>query len=444
MRCPSRSRLRRHRLSAVAAALLAVAACGLVPPGAEPAAAGGTPGGESATARLLAGLSRGDTWTRVGRTPLRFPAHHPQGLARVGDRYYLTSVEVTEQPTPCEPACDGHDRTTGAGVGHLVEFDTHGRLLRRATLGAGARYHPGGLDFDGRYLWTAAAEYRPDSAATVYRIDPRTLRAQRMFDVGGVVRDRSTGRLVGLSWGSRTLYVWDTRGRQLHARPNPEQFVDFQDCRSLAGGKAACSGVATLDVGGREVPLGGVSLLDLRTLGAVNTVPMTPLSPTGRSVAHNALWAGADPGGDTLRVEAVPDDDSASLPDVRDCLFGQLSHASLPARVSALVRRALPRRRSGRSRAPSARCRTHRHRDGERTARHRLARVRRRRVDDDRLRRRTPARREPGPRVRDARRFDRVPLHRCRHDRPRTGRRRLEAHRRPWRGRRLLRRALPA
>ena len=46
-------------------------------------------------------------------------------------------------------------------------------------MGDGARiYHPGGLDYDGRSLWTAVAEYRPNKPSIIYRVDPLSLRAR--------------------------------------------------------------------------------------------------------------------------------------------------------------------------------------------------------------------------------------------------------------------------
>jgi Family of unknown function (DUF6454) len=64
----------------------------------------------------------------------------------------------------------------------------------------GHRYHPGGPDYDGEFLWLPVAEYRPNSSADIYRIDPTTYDVTKLFTVsdhiGGVVRDQETGRPV--------------------------------------------------------------------------------------------------------------------------------------------------------------------------------------------------------------------------------------------------------
>ncbi len=43
--------------------------------------------------------------------------------------------------------------------------------------GDGAMFHPGGIDFDGQFIWVPVGEYRPDSRSIVYRVDPVTMAA---------------------------------------------------------------------------------------------------------------------------------------------------------------------------------------------------------------------------------------------------------------------------
>jgi len=276
------------------------------------------------TATLLGELSRSTTWTQTAAVALRFNTFHPQGIVKSGDRYFMTSVEILEPTQKCDPACDGYDRTPGAGIGHLFEFDANGNLLHDLRLGEGIVYHPGGFDFDGRYLWVPVAEYRPGSHAIVYRIDPQTWQVTEAFRVndhiGGLVHDVANNRFVGMNWGSRQYYVWNPRGGQLSRTANPEQFVDFQDCHYLPRGKAVCGGVAALNVGSQTVQLGGLSLIDLRTLDAVNTVPITGLTPAGNSLTRNPVWVGTD--GNSLSLQVVPDDDSSVLYTYRSSALG--------------------------------------------------------------------------------------------------------------------------
>ncbi|MBB2934854.1 hypothetical protein FHX82_001874 [Amycolatopsis bartoniae] len=299
----------RKRLLAAAVLTLAATALTAGSSAAGPSTRDGDP------ARLLASVSRSTTWTQTSAVPLKFETYHPQGMVRVGDHYFMTSVEVLSAPVKCDPACDGYDRTPGAGVGHLFEFDARGNLLRDLHLGAGTVYHPGGFDYDGRYLWVPVAEYRPNSRATIYRIDPVTFAVQPFLQVpdhiGGVVHDVANNRFLGLNWGARTFYVWGPSGQLQRKTANPEQFVDFQDCHYLQYAKAVCGGVASLAVGSASVQLGGLSLLDLHSLDAVNTVPLTGLTPAGNSITRNPVWLATEGGSLTLQV--VPDDDQSVL-----------------------------------------------------------------------------------------------------------------------------------
>jgi hypothetical protein len=106
--------------------------------------------------------SRSTPWTPVRRLPLDFQTYHPQGFARLGDRLFLSSVEVIEAPQRYPEPVGGYDRTPGRGRGHLFELSLDGRLLGHIELDEGTIYHPGGIDYDGESLWVPVAEYRPE------------------------------------------------------------------------------------------------------------------------------------------------------------------------------------------------------------------------------------------------------------------------------------------
>ena len=189
-------------------------------------------------------LTRSSAWTRVADMRLSFRTFHPQGMVKIGDVFYISSVEVrvptTRYPTPV----DGYDRDAGEGIGHLFKVDMTGRLLADVTLGVGAVYHAGGLDYDGRDLWVPVAEYRPDSSSIIYKVDPGTMRATEVFrfrdHVGAIVHNTDDRTLHGASWGSRRFYRWalDANGRVTNAGVaperlrtlNPSRYVDYQDC----------------------------------------------------------------------------------------------------------------------------------------------------------------------------------------------------------------------
>ena len=73
----------------------------------------------------------------------------------------VSSVEVRVRTRRFPQLVDGYDRDVGEGVGHLFKVSLKGDLLTDLTLGEGAIYHPGGIDYDGRYIWVPVTEYRP-------------------------------------------------------------------------------------------------------------------------------------------------------------------------------------------------------------------------------------------------------------------------------------------
>jgi len=295
------------RVAVLAVGVVVALAAGLLGGGSPPSAAAPTDPVVAAVQRL----SRSTAWSVARSIPLQFPTYHPQGLARVGDRLFLSSVEVIEAPVRYPQPIGGYDRSPGRGVGHLFELDLTGRLLRQITLGEGTIYHPGGIDFDGRHLWVPVAEYRPNSRAIVYRVDPYTLAAGEAFrvadHVGGVVRPRERGPVYGVSWGSRRLYAWTERGHLLSSAPNESHYVDFQDCAGAGAEQAICTGITEYrTASGDRFDLGGIAVVDLRTLSAGHEVPVTVLSPNGHVVTRNPVQLETD--GGVVRMWAAPDD----------------------------------------------------------------------------------------------------------------------------------------
>jgi hypothetical protein len=269
-------------------------------------------------------LSRGAVWTQVGVVTLQFPTHHPQGMVRHDGRTFLSSVEIIERTERYPAPRDGLDRSPGRGRGHLFEVDAEGRLLRSITAGEGDIYHPGGLDFDGTHIWMPVAEYRPDSRSIIYRVDPATLRAEEMFrfpdHIGGLVMDRASRTLYGVSWGSRRLYAWplgaDGRPTNREERPealrriNPSHYIDYQDCHSVGDGLALCSGLNTYRPRGPQGPvfaLGGVELVDLRRGHPVFALPVELWTEDGKPMTQNPFAVAAQ--GNGLRFWFAPEDD---------------------------------------------------------------------------------------------------------------------------------------
>ena len=275
----------------------------------------------------ITALTRASTWTLERAVPMGFPAHHPQGLVKIGDRLFFSSVEVTT-PTRRGAGGDGFDRDTGRGVGHLFEATMDGRLVADVVLGEGAIYHPGGLDFDGRDIWVPVAEYRPNSRSIVYRVDPTTRKAVEVFRVGdhlgGVACNTDDRSLHAVSWGSRWIYRFglDRSGRPTNAdaplstlrTANRSHYVDYQDCKYVGQQRMLCSGIADVprNAGERPLPLGGIDLVDLVRAAPLHQLPVGLTTPAGGSLTRNpSFFEAADAGG--VRAYFLPDDNQATL-----------------------------------------------------------------------------------------------------------------------------------
>jgi Family of unknown function (DUF6454) len=270
-------------------------------------------------AQQLLGMDRATVWTQVAAIPVQFPTFHPQGMVRIGGEFFVSSVEVRRAPASDPKGPGGRD--AGAGVGHLFRISADGVLLADLTLGEGDAYHPGGIDYDGRYIWVPVAEYRPDSHAIIYRVDPRSMTATvvlRAADhIGAVVHDRQTGGLHGVSWGARRFYGWRLSPNGQASSPrvfaNRSSYIDYQDCHGLEGGRMLCSGLASYrpPTPGMPFQLGGWEMVDLAEHRAVWQAPIPLWAPTGRVMTENPFFAEATATG--VRAWFMPDDNRSTI-----------------------------------------------------------------------------------------------------------------------------------
>jgi hypothetical protein len=283
-------------------------------------------GVDSALFKAVNNLTKNSKWELVQSIPLAFPSGHPQGLVKIGEFFYVSTVEIIT-PTQRYPELrDGYDRDTGEGAGFVYKFDKSGTLLAQVSLGEGAMYHPGGIDYDGAAIWVPAAEYRPNSASIIYKVDPASMTAQKVFEykdhIGGVVHDTENNAIHGVSWGSRRFYRWQINKQgqvsdtsvpreQLMAL-NPQHYIDYQDCHYIGNGKMLCSGLATYNYSGGSYRLGGIEIIDLKTNLPVHQVPVELFSPvTGRPMTQNPFWM--EENGGVITAYFIPDDDVSTM-----------------------------------------------------------------------------------------------------------------------------------
>jgi hypothetical protein len=284
-------------------------------------------GNRDLLAERVTKLSRGTQWKPVSAVPINFPTHHPQGMVRIGDELFVSSVEI-KTPTKRYPQpVDGYDRDTGEGVGHLFKMDLKGNLIGEVTLGEGSVYHPGGIDYDGQFIWVPVAEYRPNSRAIVYRVDPKTMQATEMFrfadHIGGVVHNTDDKTLHGVSWGSRRFYSWSLGqdGKPTNANESPEKlrvlnpshYLDYQDCKYAGGSRMLCSGVTEMRVTPDANPfrLGGLDLISLKDNRPIFQTPVLLWTAKGLDMTHNPVSMETTETG--LRGYFMPEDDNSVL-----------------------------------------------------------------------------------------------------------------------------------
>jgi hypothetical protein len=291
------------------------------------AAAAAQSGVRSTVAGRVMTLTRDSSWKLVQSVPITFTTHHPQGMVKIGETLFVSSVEIKVRTRRLTRLVDGHDRDTGEGTGHLFKIDMTGNLIADLRLGEGATYHPGGIDYDGNNIWVPVAEYRPNSRTIVYRIDPATMKATEMFrfadHIGALVRNTDDNTLHGVSWGSRRFYRWtlDRNGRVTNADVPPARlrtlnashYLDYQDCKYAGGRRMLCTGVTEI----RQTPdaspfrLGGIDLVDLADGRPVHQVPVLLWTAGGMDMTHNPVWIESTATG--LRAYFMPEDDQSTL-----------------------------------------------------------------------------------------------------------------------------------
>ena len=272
-------------------------------------------------------LTRDSQWRLVQSVPIKFRTYHPQGMVKIGETLFVSSVEVTT-PSRRVAQPDGRsDRDAGEGAGHLFKIDMAGNLIAQLTLGEGTMYHPGGIDYDGTSIWVPVAEYRPDSRSIVYRVDPNAMKATEVFrfadHLGAVVRNTDDGTLHGVSWGSRRFYRWtlDKNGRVTNADVTPARlrtlnashYLDYQDCKYVGARRMLCTGVTEMRVAPDAAPfrLGGIEIVSLEDGRPIHQVPVLLWTAGGLDMTHNPVWI--EPTARGLRGYFMPEDDTSTL-----------------------------------------------------------------------------------------------------------------------------------
>ena len=280
----SRRRTIRHpRLRTI----VATTACALLLGGAAGAAADTSPRAphhDGALARDFAAVDRDTAWTQVDKLKLDFPTYHTEGLAITPNHLFLSAVQIIEPtqkyPTP-STATTARPARASVTCSSWTARDTCRRTSpsARATCTTPAASPTTAPTSGSRWPSTGRTP-----APIIYRVDADSLAVHKQFQVddhiGGIVRDKTNGHLVGNNWGSRRFYEWTAGGRQVRSWTNNSFFTDYQDCQYAASAKMICGGVTNLP----QTPSAGGDKGHLR---ARRRLPDRPAQP--RRAARGAL-----------------------------------------------------------------------------------------------------------------------------------------------------------
>ncbi|MBC8181161.1 hypothetical protein H8E88_08555 [candidate division KSB1 bacterium] len=277
-------------------------------------------------------ITESSSWELTGTIKLNFRTYHPQGMVKISKFYYLSSVEKITSPEKYKNLQNGHDRSTGKGIGHLFKFNEKGELISKISLGDSIIHHPGGIDFDGKFIWAPVAEYRPNSRSLVYRINPTTLECEPVFrfndHIGAVSCDKKNNRLVGVSWGSRRFYFWELdynsdfnsfNEKNENKIPNYKMklngnfYIDYQDCHYAGSNCILCGGLNDYSIikGKGSFALGGLDLIDLTSFVPIHQIPITMCAQSGAVMTRNPFYF--EIGKDQLRFYFIPEDNESNM-----------------------------------------------------------------------------------------------------------------------------------
>jgi hypothetical protein len=117
---------------------------------------------QSLLSQLLKSMTRHTVWKEVASIPFSFPSHHCQGMVKIGENYWVSSVEVI----PESPGDRSH------GKGYLFQVSASGQLLTSLELGEGPLYHPSGIDFDGTHIWVDLRLTNPTANRSFTKLTP--------------------------------------------------------------------------------------------------------------------------------------------------------------------------------------------------------------------------------------------------------------------------------
>jgi hypothetical protein len=209
----------------------------------------------------------------------------------------------------------------GAGKGYLMQFDAGGNLLKCIELCEGAIFHPGGMDFDGRYIWVPITKYYPYSRSLIVRVDVRSHQVEKVCyvddSIGAIIHDTDNNILVGANWDADEFLTWQldsalevkdaelTAAERRHA--NTAKHLAIQDSKYIGGGKMVGFGLKN----GPKGRVGGFDVIDTRTFEKLRSADIELRTPRKSIVSGNPSTI--EIVGDKMRLYFAPEDNKTTL-----------------------------------------------------------------------------------------------------------------------------------
>lgn len=260
-------------------------------------------------------------WQLVESIDLKFDTYHPQGMLKVGDTFYITTVKVERRPRYTRQGKQVSVMDEGAGKGYLMQFDAGGNLLKCIELCEGAIFHPGGMDFDGRYIWVPITKYYPYSRSLIVRVDVRSHQVEKVCyvddSIGAIIHDTDNNILVGANWDADEFLTWQldsalevkdaelTAAERCHA--NTAKHLAIQDSKYIGGGKMVGFGLKN----GPKGRVGGFDVIDTRTFEKLRSADIELRTPRKSIVSGNPSTI--EIVGDKMRLYFAPEDNKTTL-----------------------------------------------------------------------------------------------------------------------------------
>lgn len=260
-------------------------------------------------------------WQLVESIDLKFDTYHPQGMLKVDDTFYITTVKVERRPRYTRQGKQVSVMDEGAGKGYLMQFDAGGNLLKCIELCEGAIFHPGGMDFDGRYIWVPITKYYPYSRSLIVRVDVRSHQVEKVCyvddSIGAIIHDTDNNILVGANWDADEFLTWqldsalEVKDAELTAAErrhvNTAKHLAIQDSKYIGGGKMVGFGLKN----GPKGRVGGFDVIDTRTFEKLRSADIELRTPRKSIVSSNPSTI--EIVGDKMRLYFAPEDNKTTL-----------------------------------------------------------------------------------------------------------------------------------